>query len=546
MSGNADAARSWDPLALPAFRAIWLATVISNIGTSMQDVGATWLMLSLDARPTTIALLQACVALPIVVIGLPAGVLADIVDRRRLLIFANGLMILAAGGLAFLTFLQRVDPSVLLIFTLCLSAGAALSAPAFQAVVPELAPGPMLSPGVALNSLGVNIARTIGPGAGGLLVSALGPAAVFALNAMSTLAVLSALFLWKRDPPQTSLPPEHFLSAVRMSFRYVANAPAVIVVLARAVLFFVLASVTWAMLPLLAYGRLDLSAGEYGVILGALGAGAIAGAFVLPRLRSAVGVERSSQFATALCGGAAISLAFASSIWAVLFVMPVFGLGWIASLTILNINVQSAVAGWVRARVLAVYVVALSAGMAGGSLVWGQVAALSSPATALLVGGIAQIFSLLLVLVLPFKDSADIDTAPAGLDTTPLLLDPEHDHAPVLVTTDYRVPFEHTEDFLSKLDRLAKSRRRAGAMGWWRWSDASDATLHRETYLVESWTDYLRARSRQTRSDESHEDAVVALTVPDEPPIRRLFRGPDAKSSRRTPQVQSPQQGDTT
>lgn len=533
-SASTDPAGPWDPLALPAFRAIWLATVISNVGTSMQDVGATWLMLSLDDRPTTIALLQACATLPIVLFGLPAGVLADIVDRRRLLIFANGLIICAASGLSVVTFLQQVDPSVLLLFTLGLSTGAALSAPAFQAVVPELAPGPMLSPGVALNSLGVNIARTIGPGAGGLLVSAAGPAAVFALNAVSTLAVLVALLLWKREARANSLPPEHFFSAVRMSVRYVANAPAVLVVLARTLLFFVLASATWAMLPLLAYGRLEMSAAAYGAVLGALGAGAIAGAFLLPKLRTAVGVERTSQVATALCAIAAVSLAFAPNFWFVILVIPAFGFGWIGSLTILNINVQSAVAGWVRARVLAVYVVVLSASMAAGSLAWGQLAALTSPGTALLVAGAAQGVSLLLMLLLPFKDATDIDTTAAGLDTAPLLLDPDHDHAPVLVTTDYRVPVEHTEAFLTRLDRLAKSRRRAGAMGWWRWSDASDATLHRETYLVESWTDFLRIQSRQTRSDAAYEAAVVALTAADETPVRRLFRGPDAKAPRKT------------
>ncbi len=310
---GAAASSAWAPLTIPAFRWIWIATIVSYTGSAMQVVGATWLMVKLDNHPLMIALLQAASSLPMFVAGLPAGVLADIVDRRWLLIVANVWMVTAALMLFVAVSLDWMTVPVLLGLTCAMGLGAAVNAPAFQAIVPELAPGPLLVPAISLNSAGSNVAKTIGPALGGILIGLMSIGPVFALNALSTLAVVVALVAWQRQPVLRRLPPEHFFSALRSGLRYVSVVPPVRAILWRSLLFFFPASALWALLPSIAAGRLHFDAMGYGGLLGALGVGAVLAAMAQPSLRQRWHADLLAASATAACRIAAISVALSTS-----------------------------------------------------------------------------------------------------------------------------------------------------------------------------------------------------------------------------------------
>lgn len=295
------------PLATPLFCALWIAW--------MHDVGAGWLMTSLSPSPLMVALVQAATTLPMFLLALPAGAMADIVDRRRMLLFAQSFGILAAATLAALTWLGFTTPAILLAATFALGVAAALSAPVFQAIVPELVDKAVLPDAIALNSLGVNIARAIGPALGGVVVAMAGPPAVFAINSLSVFAVLFVVGRWRREPSASRLPPEHFLGALKAGYRYARRAPALRIVLIRAVGFFIFGSALWAMLPLIARRELGLDAAGYGALLGCMGAGAVLGALLLKRIRAKVGSNLLSIGGTLLFALVMLSLGRAPNVW---------------------------------------------------------------------------------------------------------------------------------------------------------------------------------------------------------------------------------------
>src|SRR5690606_16938942 len=382
------AAPAKGPLSFPVFRALWIATIISNIGTWMHDVGAGWLMTSLSPSPLLVALVQAATTLPMFLLALPAGALADIVDRRKMLLGAQLLGLAAAAALAFLTFQGLTTPWVLLGATFVLGVAAALSAPVFQAIVPELIDKAGLPDAVALNSLGVNISRAIGPALGGVIVAMAGIPAVFALNAVSVSAVLIVLVSWKRATTIHSLPPEHFFGALRAGYRYTRHSPAMRLVLVRAVGFFLFGSALWAMLPLIARRELGLDAAGYGALLGCMGAGAVLGALLLKRIRAKVGSNLLSIGGTLLFALVMLSLGRAPNVWVAGGVMVAAGLAWIAMLTALNVAAQMASPGWVKARALAVYLLVFQGAMTGGSILWGALAGRTSIGLALTVAAV--------------------------------------------------------------------------------------------------------------------------------------------------------------
>ncbi|ANH70172.1 hypothetical protein ABE85_01905 [Mitsuaria sp. 7] len=513
------------PFRVTAFLAIWIASVISNIGTAMQGVGATWLMFAADSRPVMVAALQAASTLPMFIFGLPAGVFADIVDRRKLLLWSSAWMVLVSVAMCAAAYLGQLSPEGLIAGTFALGVGAAMTAPAFQAVVPDLVPSNLLTPAVTLNGIGNNVARTLGPALGGVVVGVAGAAATFGINALSTLVVLAALWSWRQTSRSSRLPPEHFLSALRASVRYVGSARGIRVVLLRATLFFAFASAFNALLPLVVNKQLGLGADGFGLLLGAVGVGSVGGALLLSKLRARLGIERLTAGGTALAGVTTIGLALSSNAWLATVAAALFGAGWIANLTLLNVGVQNTVAGWVRARMLAMYVMTFMGVSAAGSLLWGYLAQTWSLQASLLCAGVLQLVSLAVVWRLPFVDSATLDLRPAPFVDEQLVLDPEHDLEPVLVTVEYRVVEENAEQFSYALWGLEEARRRAGAMTWRHWRDQSDRSIHRESFAVESWTDYLRLTPRTTFVDQQLEAAVQALVMPGTTPHVRLFRG---------------------
>lgn len=502
------------PLGNRPYASLWVAGVVSSVGTAMQTVGATWLLVQSGASAGQIAALLAAGSFPLFLAGLPAGVLADIVDRRRLLIAANIWMAVAAAALAAATWTGGASSVMLIGATFAIGLGGAFAAPAFQAIVPELAPGPLLPSGVALNSLGVNIARTVGPALGGLAVGWLGAPSTFLVNAGSTLAVVAALVAWRRAPELRRLPPEHFMSATRASIRYARHSPEILRVLAQATIYFFFASAPWAMLPLVASERLHLGADGYGVLLGALGAGAVGGALTLRRLIERIGGGGVLLLASAVSGAACVALAFARTEGMALAVVGAFGAGWIASLTVLNVGVQSAVAGWIRARMLALYVVVYFGSFALGTVTWGFVADSFGEDAVLMVAGLAALGSTVPMGALAGRAGPALDLTPAAANTDPtLFVDADEDHGAVLVSVEYSVAEDRSDAFAAALRELRQSRLRTGALTWRHWTDDTDPSRHVETYVVESWTEHLRQTIRRTASDEAVESRVAALAA---------------------------------
>lgn len=514
------------PLSFPVFRALWIATIISNVGTWMHDVGAGWLMTSLSPSPLLVALVQTATTLPMFLLALPAGALADIVDRRKMLLAAQLLGVLAASLLAVLTLQNRITPEVLLAATFLLGTAAALSAPVFQAIVPELVDQQALPDAIALNSLGVNISRAVGPALGGVIVAVAGTPAVFALNAVSVLAVLAVLLTWKRPQAVHHLPPEHFFSAMKAGYRYTRHSPAMRLVLIRAVGFFLFGSALWAMLPLIARRGLGLDAAGYGALLGCMGAGAVVGAIVLKWLRRKAPANTISVGATLLVAVATLMLAVATNAWIVGSVMFAAGLAWIGMLTSLNVAAQMASPGWVKARALAVYLLAMQGGMTGGSILWGLLASRTSVATALAVAAVGQAVALILAVRWRLPQDSATDLASSNHWAEPVVsIQPAQDRGPVLIQIEYRVEPPRLAEFVSALRRFRAVRQRDGAIRWDVWEDVAEPGRVVESFVVESWIEHQRQHARVTHADQLDQQTLHTFQAGDQLPIvRHLLR----------------------
>jgi predicted MFS family arabinose efflux permease len=385
---------AWEPFYEPLFRSLWVAAVISYTGSWMQNVGAGWLMTSLtmnQARaPLMVGLVQAAQSLPVFLVALPAGALADMVDRRRFLLVTQTWMTLAAAALAALTFSGLVTPWVLLGFTFLLGFGAVVNDPAWQAITPEIVSAPRFASAVALNSAGFNVARSLGPALGGLVIAAAGSGTAFVLNAFSFLGVIWFLLRWRRPPHRDPVPGQRVWSAIGVGVRYVRKSDAVRAVLVRTGLFSLFASALWALLPLLTknYGSVG-----YGLALGALGAGAVVGAALLPILRRVFSINTLVVAASLLFAVVTAAAGYLAAFGALCFLLFFGGIAWISVLASLNLSAQTTAPSWVRARALSVYLLVLQGGMAAGSAAWGALAgrigvgsALAWAATGLVLG----------------------------------------------------------------------------------------------------------------------------------------------------------------
>ncbi|MFN3946325.1 MAG: MFS transporter [Allosphingosinicella sp.] len=508
---------AWAPLRTRVFAVLWGATLVGSIGTWMRDVGAGWLMTSLSPSPLMVAAVQAAAMLPVFLFALPAGALADLVDRRRLLIVAQAGLLVLALSMAVLTQSGAMTPALLLGAVLLGGIGAALTGPAWQASVPELVERPQLRAAIALNAMGVNIARAIGPAIGGALVAGFGVAAAFYADAASYLFVIAALLWWRRTPIANHLPREHLVGATVAGWRYARGSADLRRVLLRAAAFFLFASATWALLPLIARERLAGGAELYGLLLTAIGAGAVAGAIAMPRLKRLLPPERMLLTGALLIAAAAASLAIGPPRPAALALAALFGAAWIGVLTTLNVAAQAVLPNWVRARGLSVYMTTFFGSMAAGSLLWGQVASTTSIGTALLAaaGGGAAAALLMRARPLPLGEA---DLSPSGHWPEPSLAAPAaDDHGPVMVTIDYRVDPADAEGFRAAMQALGRTRRRDGAYVWGVFQDAADPWRQVEYFLVESWAEHLRQHGRVTRADAALQAAA-----------RQFHRGPDA------------------
>jgi MFS family permease len=517
-------ASAWAPLRQPLFRSLWIAAVASNVGTWMQDVGATWLMTSLTTSTILIALVPAATTLPIFLLAPVAGALADVVDRRRLLLVTQGFMLAASAGLGALTIAGRISAGSLLLFTFLVGMGTALNAPAWQSIFPELVGRRNLPAALALNGIAINLARAAGPALGGIVVAAAGAGATFLLNAASFLGVVVVLYRWRRLPRQSLLPAESLVGALLAGLRYARHAPDLHAVLWRSTAFILFGSALFALLPVIVRFELLRGPTEYGLVLGCFGAGAVLGALALPRLRQALGPDGLVRATSAVFAAVLLALAFLQSFALLCGVMILAGAAWIALLTSFHTSAQAALAPWVRGRGLAVYLMTFFGGMAAGSALWGAVAAHAGLRAALVLAGAGTLAGIAVTLRFHLRRGEGPDLAPSRHWPASVVAgEPDADRGPVLVTVEYRIDPASAEDFARAMRDVRRTRLRDGAFRWDLLSDPADPGRYVESFLVESWIEHLRQHERITVADRETEEGARRYHQGPGPPVVSHF-----------------------
>ncbi len=509
----------WHALTHRVFLWISIAALVSNIGTWMQNVGAAWLMTSLSPSPLLVALIQTASSLPILLLALPAGALADIVDRRRLLIVSQALMLAAAGALSALTIYHLTTPVLLLMLTFALGLGSALNAPAWQAMVPELVPREDLTAAIALGGINYNAARAIGPALGGVVVAWAGAGATFALNAASFLAVIAVLYEWKRVRRPGLLPAERMFGAMRAGLRYVRYAPALRATLVRTAAFTIGGSAVWAVLPLVARFELGLQASGYGLLLAFFGIGAMLGGASIPRLAQILSRNALCGVTSALFALSMLALSRTSGIVDACAVMAVSGAAWTMTMSLLNVAAQLSVPQWVQGRALSCYQIVLQGAMAGGSALWGYTAGALGVRTSLLYAAGAMVVGLLAMI--RYRLVSDDELA---LDPAPHWAQPQAsgeinpDSGPVMVTVEYLIEPERAAEFAHAMQPLRTIRLRDGAILWGLFFDTAQPGRFIEYFAVESWLEHLRQHERSVLSDLDIEQRAYSFHIGTSPP----------------------------
>lgn len=519
------AASTWAPLRSPVFRALWIAQFVSNLGTWMQTVGAQWMLVGDPRAAVLVPLVQTATTLPVMLLALPSGVIADLIDRRRLLIWTQAAMAVAVTTLAVLTGAGLTTPTVLLMLLFIIGCGQALTMPAWQAVQPDLVPSEQIPAAAALGSMSLNGARSIGPAIAGVLVSLSGPTLVFALNAVSFVAIVFVLVTWRRPAAEQSYPSERALAALNAGGRFIRSSPIVRRILLRAGLFIAPASALWGLLPVIAKQQLGLSSAGYGLLLGALGVGAVLGAVSLGRVRSRFSQNTLLTLASAGFATATVVLALVPNFYLVLAALMMGGASWLLCLSTLNASMQLSLPAWVRARGLSVYQLIFMGGQAVGSLLWGLLAGATTSVTSLLVSaGLLVVCGLSSIWWPLHARTGTLDLTPSSHWPEPtLVFEPEPLDGPVLVMTSYRIEPENETEFLKAMAIMGRSRQRTGAARWRLYRSVEQENTFVETFVVRSWGEHLHQHyTRQTTQDQATEQRVYQY-VDGEPESHHLI-----------------------
>ncbi len=524
MAAPPTAPSAWAPLQRQVFRALWIAGLASNLGTWIQNVGAAWLMTSLAPTPLWVSLVQVASNLPFFLLAIPAGALADVVDRRRLALTALAWLSAAAAILAALTLAGATGASTLLALTFAIGIGSALLSPAFASIVPELVPAEEIEAAVSLNGISVNAARAVGPALGGLVVAAAGPGATFALNAASFLAVIAVLARWRREPVARQLPPEELFGAMRAGLRYVRHSARLQTVLVRTGSFVTPAGAIFALLPLYARAELGLGPAGYGILLGFFGVGAVIGGLALPGLRRRLGVEGLATTSALMFAAALLALAIAPVFAAVGASLFVAGGAWLTLLSTLNSAALVSIPSWVRARALATYMLVQFGGLAAGSAAFGALASWLGVPESFGLAALAIALGRALSWRRSLAQGAAPDLAPA-----PRWPDPEvlraftPDRGPALVLIEYEIDPADAAAFARAMRALGDIRLRDGAIRWGLWDDLAQSGRYLESFVVESWLEHLRQHERITTADREVQAIAHAFHRGGAPPRVRHF-----------------------
>jgi MFS family permease len=501
------------PLRQRVFRQLWLAVLAANIGTWMQTVGAQWLVVGEPNAATWVSLVQVATMTPVLLLALPAGALADVLDRRLLLLTVQVALFGTAALLTVLTWLDLMPPGLLLVFTFLLGVGQALTLPTWQAVIPEVVPRDELPAASALGAVNTNLARSAGPAVAGLIVAQVGSAAVFGLNALSYAVFAVALVRWRRPKKTGPSHPERFGPALRAGEHYVRYAPVVTRLLARVVLFVLPGSVVWGLLPLVAHQELRMGASGYGILLAALGAGAVVGALLMPRIRDRLSPSRLIVLAGLVYGAALIVVALVPQQAAVIPALVAAGLAWMTLVSRMNATLQLFLPNWVRARGFGIYQVVFAGSQALGAVIWGQVTEATSLRTAFLAAAALMLAGTATVRLLPVYEQDGADRSPAVFWAEPhIMLQPHLNDGPVLVTAVYRVDEPNVDAFMAAMEAVRGSRLRTGATRWGLFRDGAEPDRFVEVYQLPTWAEHLRQHEgRLTGSDEAAEEKATAL-----------------------------------
>lgn len=515
------------PLKGPVFRMLWLAWLAANVTMWMNDVAAAWLMTSLTDSAVMVALVQAASTLPVFVLGLPSGALADIVDRRRYfavtqLWVASVAVVLCACSLAGV-----LSAPLLLALTFANGVGMAMRWPVFAAIVPEVVPRHELPAALALNGVAMNMSRVIGPVVAGALLAGAGSAFVFALNAVLSVAAFVLILRWKNQRKASALPGERFLGAMRVGLQHVMQSPRMRNVLIRIFLFFLQSTSLTALLPLVARNLHGGGAGTFTLLLAAMGCGAVATALYLPRLRQNVGRDQFVRWGTGVHAVASITVVFSPTLWLAVPAMAVAGMAWIATANSLTLAAQMALPNWVRARGMSIYQMALMGGSAAGAALWGQVAGWTSVPTSIVAAAVVGPLVLLLTRRLSVDGGEDEDHSPArpGSAAPVPIVEPLADDGPVMVTVEYLIDPVRADDFIAIMEETRRARLRQGALSWGLFRDPAVPGRYLEYFLDETWVEHLRRLERFTAADVGLRERRMAFHLGAEPPKVQRFIG---------------------
>jgi MFS family permease len=497
---------------------LWSTWLTANICMWMNDVAAAWLMTSLTTSPIWVALVQTASTLPVFLLGLPSGALADILDRRRYFIVTQ-FWVAAVALLLCVTILSGVvGPALLLALTFANGIGLAMRWPVFAAIVPELVPRAQLPAALALNGVAMNASRIIGPLVAGALIASAGSAYVFILNAVLSLASGFVIMRWQREHVPSPLGRERLLSAMRVGTQFVRQSTRMKALLLRVFLFFFHSTALLAMLPLVARGLHGGDAGTFTLLLASMGAGAITTTLFLPRMRQAISRDGLVMSGTVLQAVATIAVAFAPSAYVAAPAMFFAGVAWITTANTLTVSAQLALPDWVRARGMSMYQMAIMGGSALGAALWGQVATLTTVQTSLVVAGLVGVLAMLVAYRVIVDRSIEEDLTPSREFKAPVAEMPPKTGR-IQVTIEYRIDPARAEDFRALMQESRRSRLRQGALSWDLLRDIGDPSRYLEQIVDESWTEHLRRFDRVTAADVALRERKLAFHTSETPPV---------------------------
>jgi predicted MFS family arabinose efflux permease len=503
----------WGAFGHTAFTIIWTASIVSNVGTAMFDTASGWLITSLNADPMAVSLVQVAVSLPLFLFTLPAGALADVIDSRRLLIVVELAIVVVSAIFAALVSFGVATPIALLATTFLLGVGGALSSPAWLSTTPLLVPRRDLDSAVAANSVGFNLSRAIGPALGGVVIAAFGISTPFWVFGASNLGIIAAL-LWWRSPRKSaeSLPAERLTSAVRTGIRHAANNRYLRATLVRALAFFPFASAYWALLPLVARSQMTQGPELYGILLGAIGVGAIGGSLALNWLKANMGPDAAVASGTLATALALLLFGLARDPFTAVGACIVAGASWTVVLTNLYVSAQVALPDWVRGRGLAIFLTVIFGATTVGSAVWGKVAGAEGLPIAHYAAAAGALLAILLTWPWKLQAGVGLDLTPSMHWRAPVVTQKvENNQGPILVTVEYRIDLKDRVAFLAALDEMGHERKRDGAYAWGLFEDTADVGRFIETFLIESWLELMHQHERVTNADRMTENQIRGL-----------------------------------